>query len=80
LKAWSNNRYKSVEHRVMVNATTERYSVAYFLCPPYDSPIGTCGREPSPYVPFTFREYTRKIQEDVKRNGNKVGLRDFLVV
>jgi gibberellin 2beta-dioxygenase len=77
LKAWSNNRYKSVEHRVMANATTERYSVAYFLCPSYDSPIGTC-REPSPYVPFTFGEYRRRVQEDVKRTGKKAGLRNFL--
>jgi gibberellin 2beta-dioxygenase len=77
LKAWSNNRYKSVEHRVMANATTERYSVAYFLCPSYDSPIGTC-REPSPYVPFTFGEYRRRVQEDVKRAGRKLGLRNFL--
>ncbi|KAL6899561.1 hypothetical protein ACP4OV_006219 [Aristida adscensionis] len=77
-QAWSNNRYKSVEHKVMTNATTERYSVAYFLCPSYDSPIGTC-REPSPYRAFTFGEYRRKVQEDVKRNGKKIGLPNFLV-
>ncbi|GJN21639.1 hypothetical protein PR202_gb09133 [Eleusine coracana subsp. coracana] len=77
-QAWSNNRYKSVEHKVMTNATTERYSVAYFLCPSYDSPIGTC-REPTPYMPFTFGEYRRKVQEDVKRTGKKVGLPSFLV-
>jgi gibberellin 2-oxidase len=78
LKAWSNNRYKSVEHRVMTNATTERYSVAYFLCPSYDSPIGTC-REPSPYKAFTFGEYRRRVQEDVKKTGKKTGLSNFLV-
>uniref|UniRef100_A0A0D9VIL6 gibberellin 2beta-dioxygenase n=1 Tax=Leersia perrieri TaxID=77586 RepID=A0A0D9VIL6_9ORYZ len=77
-QAWSNDRYKSVEHRVMTNATTERYSVAYFLCPSYDSPIGTC-REPSPYRPFTFGEYRRRVQEDVKKTGKKSGLRNFLV-
>ncbi|XP_052141798.1 gibberellin 2-beta-dioxygenase 6-like [Oryza glaberrima] len=77
-QAWSNNRYKSVEHRVMTNATTERYSVAYFLCPSYDSPIGTC-REPSPYKAFTFGEYRRRVQEDVKKTGKKTGLSNFLV-
>ncbi|XP_066322066.1 gibberellin 2-beta-dioxygenase 6-like isoform X2 [Miscanthus floridulus] len=78
LQAWSNNRYKSVEHKVMTNAKTERYSVAYFLCPSYDSPIGTC-EEPSLYRTFTFGEYRRKVQEDVKRTGKKVGLPNFLV-
>ncbi|TVU02605.1 hypothetical protein EJB05_51896, partial [Eragrostis curvula] len=77
-QAWSNNRYKSVEHKVTTNAATERYSVAYFLCPSYDSPIGTC-KEPSPYMPFTFGDYRRKVQEDVKRTGKKVGLPSFLV-
>ncbi|XP_062222699.1 gibberellin 2-beta-dioxygenase 6-like isoform X1 [Phragmites australis] len=77
-QAWSNNRYRSVEHKVTTNATTERYSVAYFLCPSYDSPIGTC-KEPSPYMPFTFGEYRRKVQEDAKRTGKKIGLPNFLV-
>lgn len=77
-QAWSNNRYKSVEHKVMTNARTERYSVAYFLCPSYDSPIGTC-EEPSLYRTFTFGEYRRRVQEDVKRTGKKVGLPNFLV-
>lgn len=77
-QAWSNNRYKSVEHKVVTNATTERYSVAYFLCPSYDSPIGTC-EEPSPYRTFTFGEYRSKVQEDVKRTGKKIGLPNFLV-
>ncbi|CAN6245194.1 unnamed protein product [Urochloa humidicola] len=77
-QAWSNNRYKSVEHKVTTNATTERFSVAYFLCPSYDSPIGTC-QEPSAYRTFTFGEYRRKVQEDVKRTGKKIGLPNFLV-
>jgi len=77
-QAWSNNRYKSVEHKVMTNATTERYSVAFFLCPSHDSPIGACA-EPSPYRTFTFGEYRRKVQEDVKRTGKKIGLPNFLV-
>jgi gibberellin 2-oxidase len=71
MQAWSNNRYKSVEHKVVANATSERFSAAYFLCPSYDSPVGTCG-EPSPYRSFTFGEYRRMVQEDVKRTGRKI--------
>lgn len=77
-QAWSNNRYKSVEHKVITNATTERYSLAYFLCPSYDSPIGAC-EEPSPYRTFTFGEYRRRVQEDVKKTGKKIGLPNFLL-
>jgi gibberellin 2-oxidase len=76
-QAWSNNRYKSVEHKVVANAKAERFSAAYFLCPSYDSPVGTCG-EPSPYRSFTFGEYRRTVQEDVKRTGRKIGLPNFL--
>lgn len=77
-QAWSNDVYKSVEHKVMVNAKVERYSVAYFLCPSYDSTIGSC-REPSPYRKFTFGEFRNKVQEDVKTTGQKVGLSRFLL-
>uniref|UniRef100_A0ACD5YTD4 Uncharacterized protein n=1 Tax=Avena sativa TaxID=4498 RepID=A0ACD5YTD4_AVESA len=77
-QAWSNDRYKSVEHKVVTNATTERFSVAYFLCPSYDSPIGAC-EEPSPYRTFTFGEYRRRVQEDVKKTGKKIGLPNFLM-
>lgn len=75
-QAWSNDVYKSVEHKVMTNGKVERYSVAYFLCPSYDSLIGSC-REPSVYRKFTFGEYRKQVQEDVKRNGQKVGLPRF---
>ncbi|KAM6547467.1 hypothetical protein CsatB_019143 [Cannabis sativa] len=76
-QAWSNDVYKSVEHRVMASKM-ERFSVAYFLCPSYDSLIGSC-REPSIYRDFTFREYRMQVQEDVKKTGRKVGLSRFLL-
>ncbi|PQM32775.1 gibberellin 2-beta-dioxygenase 8 [Prunus yedoensis var. nudiflora] len=41
-QAWSNDVYKSVEHKVMANEKMERYSIAYFMCPSYDSLIGSC--------------------------------------
>ncbi|KDP30016.1 hypothetical protein JCGZ_18588 [Jatropha curcas] len=77
-QAWSNDFYKSVEHKVMANAKMERHSVAYFLCPSYDSLIGSC-KEPSVYRKFTFGEYRRQVQEDVKKTGHKMGLPRFLL-
>ncbi|CAN1853041.1 Gibberellin 2-beta-dioxygenase 6 [Linum perenne] len=75
-QAWSNDVYKSVEHKVVANAKMERYSMAYFLCPSYDTSIESC-REPSKYRKFTFGEYRSQIQEDVKKHGHKIGLPSF---
>ncbi|GJT32830.1 DMR6-like oxygenase 2-like protein [Tanacetum coccineum] len=35
IQVWSNDRYESVEHRVMVNSTRERFSIPFFLSPSY---------------------------------------------
>ncbi|KAE8667248.1 Gibberellin 2-beta-dioxygenase 8 [Hibiscus syriacus] len=77
-QAWSNDVYKSVEHKVVTNATTDRYSIAYFLCPYYDSLIESFVK-PSIYRRFTFREYRDQVQEDVRKTGYKVGLPRFLL-
>ncbi|PKA48460.1 Gibberellin 2-beta-dioxygenase 8 [Apostasia shenzhenica] len=77
-QAWSNDVYKSVKHKVITNRKVERYSIAYFLCPSYDSIIGSC-RETSLYKKFTFKEFRRQVQEDVKLTGYKVGLSRFLL-
>ncbi|KAF7827517.1 gibberellin 2-beta-dioxygenase 8-like [Senna tora] len=77
-QAWSNDEYKSVEHKVMTNNKLERYSTAYFLCPSYDTLIGSC-KEPSMYRKFTFGEYRSQIQDDVKKIGHKIGLSRFLL-
>ncbi|KAL0918389.1 hypothetical protein M5K25_010394 [Dendrobium thyrsiflorum] len=77
-QAWSNDVYKSVEHKVMTNSKVERYSIAYFFCPSYDSIISSC-KEPSRYKKFTFKEFRRQVQEDVKTTGYKVGLSRFLL-
>ncbi|CAN6452172.1 unnamed protein product [Victoria cruziana] len=77
-QAWSNDAYKSVEHRVMANKKVERLSVAFFLCPSYDTTIETC-RRPAIYRKFTFGEFRRQVQEDVRSTGHKIGLPRFLV-
>lgn len=76
-EAWSNGVYRSVEHRVMSNPKVERFSVAYFLCPSYDTMIRS-HTEPAIYRKFTFKEYRQQVQEDVKLTGHKVGLSRFL--
>ncbi|XP_020694249.1 gibberellin 2-beta-dioxygenase 6-like [Dendrobium catenatum] len=76
-QGWSNDIYKSVIHKVVANEKVDRYSIAYFLCPSYESIIGSC-KEPSLYKNFTFGEYRNQVQIDVKENGQKVGLSRFL--
>ncbi|KAK3433368.1 hypothetical protein EUGRSUZ_D00814 [Eucalyptus grandis] len=77
-QAWSNDVYKSVQHRVMTNSKRERYSTAYFFCPSYDTVVESCNWPPV-YRNFSFREFRRQVQEDVQKLGHKIGLPRFLV-
>ncbi|XP_074348724.1 gibberellin 2-beta-dioxygenase 8-like [Apium graveolens] len=76
-EAWSNGFYKSIKHRVVTNPVAERQSIAYFLCPTHETVIQSyCS--PSLYRKFSFGEYRKQIQEDVKSTGTKIGLPKFL--
>ncbi|KAL5228250.1 hypothetical protein ABZP36_016515 [Zizania latifolia] len=68
----SNAMYKSVEHRVIVNAENERISLAFFYNPRGDVPISPAPElvtpeRPSLYPPMTFDEY----RVYVRKNGPK---------
>ncbi|XVF70534.1 hypothetical protein PTKIN_Ptkin11bG0169200 [Pterospermum kingtungense] len=77
-QALSNGIYKSIAHRVVANQVVERYSVAYFYCPTYETVIECC-HKPSIYRNFTYKEYREQIEMDVKATGDKVGLSRFLL-
>ncbi|KAI3456412.1 hypothetical protein Pfo_013075 [Paulownia fortunei] len=77
-QAWSNNLYKSVEHRVVANALNERFSTAYFFCPSHDTVIQS-GVEPGVYRSFSFGDFRKQVEEDVEIHGHKIGLPRFLV-
>ncbi|KAJ8641528.1 hypothetical protein MRB53_018222 [Persea americana] len=77
-QAWSNGAYKSIQHKVMTNPHVERFSVAYFMCPSYDTMIES-SIQPSIYRKFSFKEYRQQVQEDVRTTGYKVGLDRFLI-
>ncbi|XP_074576711.1 jasmonate-induced oxygenase 1-like [Curcuma longa] len=62
IQVLSNAAYKSVEHRVTVNASSERLSMAFFYNPRSDIPIGPIpqlltAHRPALYQPMTFDEY-----------------------
>ncbi|CAL4960627.1 unnamed protein product [Urochloa decumbens] len=62
----SNSMYKSVEHRVIVNAKEERISLALFFNPKGDIPIAPAPElltAPPLYPPMTFDEYRLYIRK-----------------
>ncbi|KAM2879559.1 hypothetical protein FF1_015039 [Malus domestica] len=61
----SNNRYKSVLHRAVVNCNSERISIPTFYCPSPDAVIGPAEElinydNPAMYRNFTYAEYYEK--------------------
>ncbi|MQL97278.1 hypothetical protein Taro_029967 [Colocasia esculenta] len=73
----SNAAYKSVEHRVAVNAAAERMSVAFFYNPKSDLPIGPSPELLSPerpprYQPMTFDQYRLYIRQKGPRGKSQV--------
>lgn len=64
----TNNTYKSVEHRVLVNAEEERMSLAFFCNPKCDLMIEPMKRfvsedQPAMYSPMTYQEYRMFVRE-----------------
>ncbi|PWA36455.1 flavanone 3-hydroxylase [Artemisia annua] len=62
LQVISNAKYKSIEHRVIVNSNEERVSLAFFYNPRGDIPIKPAEQliadtESALYEPMTFNEY-----------------------
>ncbi|GKA61129.1 gibberellin 2-beta-dioxygenase 8 [Tanacetum coccineum] len=72
MQAISDDKYKSVKHRVMVNRERERISVGYFVFPDND-----CVIRSSNYKPFTYLDFRNQVQHDIKNLGVKVGLSRF---
>ncbi|KAJ1390793.1 Oxoglutarate/iron-dependent dioxygenase [Sesbania bispinosa] len=61
----SNDRYKSVLHRAVVNCEKERISILTFYCPSPDAVIGparqlTHHHHPAQYRNYTYTEYYHK--------------------
>ncbi|KAK7272446.1 hypothetical protein RJT34_29048 [Clitoria ternatea] len=78
-QALSNDSYISVKHRVVAAEKEERFSMAYFYNPSKDAMIES-PMTPPMYRKFTFQEYRKQTEKDVKETGDKVGLSRFLFV
>ncbi|KAI3689961.1 hypothetical protein L2E82_47933 [Cichorium intybus] len=65
IQVLSNNKYKSVIHRAVVNCQKERISIPTFYCPSRDAVIGpapelVCDDQHAVYRHFTYGEYYDK--------------------
>ncbi|KAF6987939.1 hypothetical protein CFC21_005532 [Triticum aestivum] len=77
IQVLTNATYRSVEHRVMVNADAERLSVAMFYNPRSDLPLAPMAELVSPgapalYKPTTFDEYRLYIRRKGPRGKSQV--------
>jgi isopenicillin N synthase-like dioxygenase len=61
-QVWSNDQYKAALHRVLTNSVRQRYSMAFFLNPSYETtyeplPTTVTLERPAAYRPINWREF-----------------------
>ncbi|PRQ23270.1 putative ent-kaurene synthase [Rosa chinensis] len=86
LQVWSNERYESTEHRVMVNSEKERFSIPYFLEPAHYTIIKPLEelineQNPAKYRPYSWGKFTthRKLSNFKKLNVENIQIHDFRI-
>ncbi|XP_044507408.1 protein DMR6-LIKE OXYGENASE 2-like [Mangifera indica] len=57
IQVWSNDRYESVEHRVVVNSEKERFSIPFFFFPAHYAMIKPLEELVNEHHPARYREY-----------------------
>lgn len=84
LQAWSNDRLRSSEHRVVLNKPVNRFSLAFFWCFQDNklvlAPDEVIGQERTRiYKPFVCSDYVKFRESDQKGRFEKVGftVKDF---
>ncbi|KAL3538912.1 hypothetical protein ACH5RR_002278 [Cinchona calisaya] len=84
IQVWSNDKYESVEHRVMVNPEKERFSIPFFFNPahytwiePLDELINE--QNPSKYKAYNWGKFfaTRKLSDYKKLDVENIQISDF---
>ncbi|KMT00547.1 hypothetical protein BVRB_9g218460 [Beta vulgaris subsp. vulgaris] len=70
IQVWSNDRYESVEHRVMVNSEKERLSIPFFFYPAHYIMIKPLEEIVDDQNPPKYREYNWGVFFATKRKSN----------
>ncbi|MDG2306536.1 MAG: 2-oxoglutarate and iron-dependent oxygenase domain-containing protein [Candidatus Binatia bacterium] len=82
MQVWSNDRYRSPLHRVVVSDRTERYSAPFFFNPSYDAvcaPLPDPGRAPR-YRPVPWGEFrSLRAAGDYANVGEEVQVADYRI-
>ncbi|GFY91624.1 2-oxoglutarate (2OG) and Fe(II)-dependent oxygenase superfamily protein [Actinidia rufa] len=72
IQVWSNERYESVEHRVMVNSTKERFSMPFFFNPDHNVMVEPLEELTTAQNPAKYKAYNwGKFMADRKRSNFK---------
>ncbi|XP_062177575.1 protein DMR6-LIKE OXYGENASE 2-like [Alnus glutinosa] len=58
VQVWSNDKYESVEHRVVVNSKKERFSIPFFFFPAFDTIVKPLEELVNEQSPAKYREYS----------------------
>jgi isopenicillin N synthase-like dioxygenase len=72
VQVWSNDKYKSVEHRVVVNENKPRFSVPFFFNPSQSTDVAPVpqllGRNLPLYRPYNWGEFLRTRKDSNFKN------------
>lgn len=86
-QVWSNDKYESPEHRVVVNTEKERFSIPFFFFPahhamlkPFDEIVNE--QNPARYREFNWGKFVvaRNRSDYKKQNVENIQIRHFRVV
>ncbi|ESW25153.1 hypothetical protein PHAVU_003G011800 [Phaseolus vulgaris] len=87
VQVWSNDKYESVEHRVVVNTTKERFSVPFFFFPAHHVTVKPCEELVNEQNPARFREYNygkffanRNRSDFKKRDVENIQIQHFRIL
>lgn len=86
IQVWSNERYESVEHRVMVNSEKERFSIPFFFMPAHYTMVKpleelTNEQNPAKYRAYNWGKFftTRKASNFRKLDVENIQIHHFRV-
>ncbi|CAN0903956.1 Protein DMR6-LIKE OXYGENASE 1 [Linum grandiflorum] len=86
-QVWSNDRYKSVEHRAVTNGEKERYSFAFFSVPSHNVVVKpleelVSKEDPAKYCPYNWGKFfaTRNRSDYNKQNVKNIQIQDFKIL
>ncbi|CAA3017289.1 DMR6-LIKE OXYGENASE 2-like [Olea europaea subsp. europaea] len=86
IQVWSNDKYESVEHRVMVNSERERFSIPFFFNPSHTVMVEplkelTSKQNPARYKPYNWGKFhtTRNISNFKKLDVENIQIHHFRI-